>query len=77
MTAQEFVEAYAKRLIETTREVMKLIDDGYLIRDTSKDHERDWAIRQMKAIALLAKWMKQTDALDEILSQPAQTERLG
>lgn len=61
--------AELEALIDTTRDVMKLIDDGYLIRDISKDHERDWAIRQMKAVALLAKWMKQTDELAAIIAR--------
>lgn len=55
-------------LVLTTRDVMKLIDDGYLIRDISKDHERDWAIRQMTAVALLAKWVQHTDELAAALS---------
>ena len=57
-------------LVETTREVMKLIDDGYLIRDISKDHERDWAIRQMKSLATLSRWMQRTDELAAVLNQP-------
>ena len=55
-------------LVLTTRDVMKLIDDGYLIRDISKDHERDWAIRQMKAVAVLTKWAQQTDELAAAIS---------
>lgn len=61
--------AELKNMVETTREVMKLIDDGYLVRDISKDREPDWAIRQFKSIALLAKWMKQTETLAAIITK--------
>lgn len=35
--------------------VMQLIDDGLLVRDTSRDSEPDWAMRQLPLICALQK----------------------
>jgi hypothetical protein len=41
-------------LTEALRDVLGLIDTGYLVRDTSKDGEPGWAIKQLEPVRRLA-----------------------
>lgn len=40
-------------LLEACHAVHKLLENGTLVRDTSKDHERDWAIKQLPLARVL------------------------
>lgn len=48
------VQAREKRLREALGDVLAMIDEGWLGRDTSRDHEPDWAVRQMPYVQRLA-----------------------
>lgn len=40
-------------LLQALQGVMKLIDDGWLVRDTMGDSEPGWAMRQIKPVQVL------------------------
>lgn len=40
------------------REIMKLIEDGFLVRNISRDGEPGWAMRQIPMVQTLAKAAK-------------------
>lgn len=42
-------------LLEATKALMKLIDDGKLARDISHDHEPGWALNQVELVLVLAR----------------------
>jgi len=39
-----------KRLVGALQGIFKAMDDGLLVRDTSRDHESDWAIKQLSLV---------------------------
>lgn len=42
-------------LIESLSDILSLIDEGVLVRDTSKDHEPTWAMAQVPLVKALVK----------------------
>ncbi len=42
-----------KALVEAVTDLMGLLDDGRLVRNTSKDHEPDWAFKQIGFVKTL------------------------
>lgn len=42
--------AAAPDLLETLKRVLKLVEQGMLVRDTSKDHHPDWALSATKMV---------------------------
>jgi len=42
-------------LLEAAKAVYQLIESGVLVRDTSKDHEPDWVMKQFPLVKGLAK----------------------
>src|ERR1019366_1410238 len=46
-------EARAVTLEKALREVMGLLDSGYLVRDISHDHENGWAMKQIAPVMIL------------------------
>jgi len=53
----------ARRAIEleaSLKEILGLIDDGYLIRDISKDHEPGYAMRQLEPVRKLCNAVRLT-----------------
>lgn len=53
------------------REFFKLLDDGVLVRDISRDNEPGWAIRQYPLVSLLAR----TNAILDAAPPPAGAQR--
>jgi hypothetical protein len=47
------VEAKVKTLEKVLREIMGLLDSGYLVRDISHDHENGWAMKQIAPVMIL------------------------
>ena len=45
--------AAAPEMYEALRGMLKLIDDGMLVRDMSHDHESDWAMKQIPLVRTL------------------------
>jgi hypothetical protein len=48
-------------LLETAKAVWKMLETGVLVRDTSKDHEPDWVLKQMPLVRVLAMFGKAID----------------
>ena len=46
-------EARVKTLEKVLREIMGLLDSGYLVRDISHDHENGWAMKQIAPVMIL------------------------
>lgn len=46
--------AYVLRLEQALDDVMKSVEDGLLVRDTSHDAQPDWAVRQILMVTALA-----------------------
>jgi hypothetical protein len=46
-------EARAVTLEKALREIMGLLDSGYLVRDISHDHENGWAMKQIAPVMIL------------------------
>lgn len=42
-------ESHAE-MLEALRGMLRLMDDGLLVRDISRDHEPGWAVRQMPLV---------------------------
>lgn len=49
----ERLEAVNAELLEALKGIFGLVESGDLVRDISKDHESDWALRQLPFIAKL------------------------
>jgi len=47
--------AAAPELLEACKAIVELLDDRILVRNTSHDHEVDWAIKQIAIVQKLAK----------------------
>lgn len=45
----------ASELLAAAKGVWKLLEDGMLVRQTNKDHEPDWAIKQIPIVRALSK----------------------
>ena len=54
------------------RDLRGLIESGYLVRDTSRDHEDGWALRQLRPVMILkeAAALVEDDAARDGLSVP-------
>lgn len=53
--AYRHIKAEFEELLTALALVMKLIDDGVLVRNVLNDHHADWAIRQLPMIEALTK----------------------
>jgi hypothetical protein len=52
-------------LLETAKAVWKMLETGVLVRDTSKDHEPDWVLKQMPLVRVLAMFGKAIDLAEK------------
>lgn len=52
-----------KELVEALKIIFQLMDDGYLVRDTSHDHDPDWSIKALKLAMTLKKSYEVLDKL--------------
>lgn len=51
-------------LARALRTLFALVEDGTLVRDTSRDHEPGWALRQVPLVQALARARAALDAYD-------------
>lgn len=54
-TANANVLAAAPEMLEALKDLMELINSGYLIRNIDDDGKPDWALRQVKPVMMLNK----------------------
>lgn len=47
------VKAERDELLKACKEVWRMFEQGYIVRDTSKDYKSDWAVKQLPLIRAL------------------------
>lgn len=54
-----------KQILEAFRDLMALVDEGWLVRNTAGDSQPDWALKQIPYLRRLAKIKAVLDDIDD------------